>query len=162
MNGEVKQSDVVAPSKLNARQKRFCEEYVKEPNATKAAIAAGYTKASATVTSCRLMKQPHIQEYIDALHTEIAARNEITIDSIVKNLRDVYAAAMKDGKFSDANRAMELLGKYLGMFTEHTRTSISVAQGAVTDEEMGAQIGRFTEILGIDLAALQKPSKTVN
>ena len=40
---------------LSERQRRFIQEYLKDPNQTQAAIRAGYAKRSAQQTSSRLM-----------------------------------------------------------------------------------------------------------
>lgn len=163
MTAEVKSKDVQAPPELKPRQKRFCELYVTEPNGAKAAKDAGYSKTGASVTATRLLKLPHVQVYIDALRQEAASRMQISIDSIIKNLRDAYDKAMEDGKYSDAVRAMELIGKHLGMFTERVQKSLTIAQGATSEAEMGEQISRLMNILGPDAAKLQSNlSKSVN
>jgi phage terminase small subunit len=50
---------------LNARQIRFCEEYLIDHNATQAAIRAGYTQQNADVTGPRLLRKDGIKAYID-------------------------------------------------------------------------------------------------
>ena len=37
--------------KLNEKQKRFCEEYLNDPNAVQAAIKAGYSEKTARFAS---------------------------------------------------------------------------------------------------------------
>lgn len=50
-------------NKLTDQQQAFVEAYVANGgNATKAALAAGYAKASASVTASRTLRLPHVQQ----------------------------------------------------------------------------------------------------
>lgn len=50
--------------KLTERQKRFCNEYLIDLNATQAAIRAGYSKKTAGVIATENLKKPNIIEFI--------------------------------------------------------------------------------------------------
>ena len=52
-------------SELNARQKMFTVEYIKDKNATQAAIRAGYSKKTAYSIGQRLLKKVEIKQTID-------------------------------------------------------------------------------------------------
>ncbi len=83
-------------SKLNERQKRFCEEYVVSLNATEAAIKAGYsnkTRNAASVLGSKLLGSIHIQRYISQLQAKRQERVEITQDRV---LLEIYRLAMVD------------------------------------------------------------------
>lgn len=49
---------------LTDKQKRFCEEYLIDLNATQAAIRAGYSPKTAEQTASRLLRNVKVQEYI--------------------------------------------------------------------------------------------------
>ena len=49
--------------RLNPRQKRFVEEYLACGDAREAAVAAGYSPASAAAQGERLLRDPEIQRY---------------------------------------------------------------------------------------------------
>lgn len=81
------------PRELTPREKLFVAHYIKEPNATKAAAAAGYSPKSARQQGARLLTYPHVaQEISRALEQQTAAvlseaevikhrlRNEIEAD----------------------------------------------------------------------------------
>ena len=61
---------------LNARQIKFCEEYIQDFNATQAALRAGYTPSSAASTGCRLLQYPVIKAFIAQLRGEQRKRNK--------------------------------------------------------------------------------------
>lgn len=54
---------------LSRKQKQFCEEYIKDYIATKAAIRAGYSQDydTAAVQANRLLKNDKINDYIEKL-----------------------------------------------------------------------------------------------
>ena len=103
---------------LTPKQRRFCEKYVVCLEAKRAAIEAGYTERSATVTSTRLMKRPEVRQYITMLQAEAAERNNVTVDEVIEKLRDTYKAAKEANQNGPAVRAVELLGKTVGMFKD--------------------------------------------
>ena len=50
--------------KLTAKQQRFCDEYLIDLNATRAAIEAGYSKKAAKEIGSENLTKPNIAEYI--------------------------------------------------------------------------------------------------
>ena len=112
---------------MNKKQKAFIMEYVKDRNATQAAIRAGYSARSAYSQAHDLLKKPEIQEEIEEFENAAAERSEITVDQIVDRLNCI--ASNPREKTSDKLRADELLGKYLGMFTKKVQMSGSLNTG---------------------------------
>jgi phage terminase small subunit len=101
---------------LNAKQKAFTVEYMKDKNATQAAIRAGYSAKTARSIGNELLAKPDIMQAIADLQKAAEARAGITVDSIVEDLTGIAKDAATAPR--DKIRAYELLGKYLGMFTE--------------------------------------------
>jgi len=54
---------------LYQKQKRFCEEYVIDLNATQAAVRAGYSKKTAYSHGQRMLKNVEIENYISEQQT---------------------------------------------------------------------------------------------
>lgn len=101
---------------MTAKQEAFAIEYLKDKNATQAAIRAGYSAKTAASIAYELLEKPGIQEFIRQ-HQEEARKNAtVTVDGIVEQLREISSNVL--AKDSDRIRALELIGKYLGMFTE--------------------------------------------
>lgn len=81
---------------LNAKQERFCQEYLKDLNATQAAIRAGYSTDTAGSIGHDLLKKPETLAEIDRLKLE---RSEITkIDAawLLKRFADEAEADVAD------------------------------------------------------------------
>ena len=59
---------------LTAKQKRFCDEYLIDLNATQAAIRAGYSEKTAYRTGADNLRKPQIEEYIAKSNKNITNR----------------------------------------------------------------------------------------
>jgi phage terminase small subunit len=101
---------------LNAKQKAFTVEYMKDKNATQAAIRAGYSEKTARSIGNELLAKPDIQKAIEDLEKAAQTRAGITVEKIVERINKI--AEDPNTLPRDRLKADELLGKYLGMFTE--------------------------------------------
>ena len=68
---------------MTDKQKRFCEEYLIDLNATQAAIRAGYSEKTAKEIGCENLSKPNIAEYIQQLQQERSERTQITSDKVL-------------------------------------------------------------------------------
>lgn len=75
--------------KMTAKQKRFCEEYLIDLNATQAAIRAGYSKNSARAIANENLTKPYIKEYIAKRMAEKESELIATQDEVMKYLTAV-------------------------------------------------------------------------
>lgn len=103
------------------KQKLFAAEYIVDFNATQAAIRAGYSKKTAYCIGSENLKKPVIQELISEAIRDRIRRTHITQERVVLELASVAFADMAKQEESglawkDKLRALELLGKHLGMF----------------------------------------------
>jgi hypothetical protein len=79
---------------LTPKQQRFCDEYLIDMNATRAALAAGYSKA--TAMNGQLMQIPKIRAYIEH-HTQHAANvMEVSRMELLRELSRIAFANMGD------------------------------------------------------------------
>ena len=68
------------------KQKRFCEEYLIDLNATQAAIRAGYSPKTAEQTASRLLRNVKVQEYIAKRQKELSRSTEVTQERVIREL----------------------------------------------------------------------------
>ena len=112
---------------LTARQQRFVDEYLKDLNATQAAIRAGYAAKTANANAARIMVSDGIQEAIEARKQTRVERVELEQDWVVNELRKVAQKCLHveddDGKpianiVNVGVKALELLGRHQGIFID--------------------------------------------
>ncbi len=121
---------------LSQKQKRFAREYMVDFDVPAAYVRAGYSEKSARSAGGRLLRDSRMKAYIAELGVEAAERADLTIDSVLKNLREDRKAAREANQYGPAVRADELLGKYLAMFTDVNKNVDVVdisAEDAITD-----------------------------
>lgn len=77
---------------LTDKQEVFCQEYIKDYNATQAAIRAGYSPKTANEMASELKEKPHVLKRIEELKQKVADKNELTADRIIKELMKIAFA----------------------------------------------------------------------
>ena len=149
--------------KLTDKQKEFVRQYLVDLNATQAAIRAGYSMKTAYRQGADLLQKTSIREAIEKAQAKRARRVEVTQDYVLSNLVEVVERTMQRAPVLDrkgeqvtdeegravwmfdakgANRALELLGKHLGIFTDKVKAEVSGPDGGPVASEI---VVRFVE-----------------
>jgi phage terminase small subunit len=82
---------------LNARQRAFIHEYLKDKNATQAAIRAGYSASTARQIGSRLLTQVDIKRAVLAAEADLIARVQVeTHVTLERVIREIARAAFFD------------------------------------------------------------------
>lgn len=156
-------------AKLTEKQKRFCEEYLIDLNATQAAIRAGYSSETAAEIGSQNLTKLNIRARIDAEIAERSKRTGVTADRVVRELAKlafvnatdvldterggvlkgasredtacISTVRVKAGadfvereiRLCDKAKALELLGKHLGMFSDNVKLSAEARVTIIDD-----------------------------
>lgn len=104
--------------KMKPKHIAFCSEYIKDHNATQAAIRAGYSEHTAKQIGSKLLTKIDIQAKVKELETEIYNRNMMTADEVLQSLADLARNGRSE---STKVKALELLGKYHTLYTDKVR-----------------------------------------
>lgn len=125
--------------KMTNKQKRFCDEYLVDLNATQAAIRAGYSKKTAKVIGNENLTKPYLKAYIDERMAEkekelIASQDEVLryLTSVMRGhsesevvavefIGEGISRAVKVRKAPDEKerlKASEMLGKRYNLFSD--------------------------------------------
>ncbi len=147
---------MITTQELTDRQARFCEEYLIDLNATQAAIRAGYSKKTAREQAAQNLSKLNIQEKIAELKAERAKRTEMTQDSVIQELAAVARAEVKGVRAVDKLKALELLGKHLGMFVERYEVNAAEIEKRIAEaREQGKKEGTQELLEAMPLEALK-------
>lgn len=119
---------------LNPKRERFCQEYVKDLNATQAYIRAGYSPQGAGQGGERLLRNVEIAARIAEIQAKVSERLELTQEKVLLNLEQSRVAAINDGQHSAAIKATELLGKHIGMWPNKQEITVNKMETMSLDE----------------------------
>jgi phage terminase small subunit len=112
-------------NKLNAKQDRFCREYIIDLNATQAAIRAGYSKKTARATGCENLTKQNIATRIKELQSTANKKSEITAEYVLQGIRAIAEGPEDTVRNGDRLKAFELLGKHLVLFSDRQQVEHS-------------------------------------
>jgi len=104
--------------KLTEKQKMFCKEYMIDLNATRAAIAAGYSEKTASEMGYENLNKPQIQEYLQKQLDKRSEKVEITAEYVLSGIQETTEQAKKLDKLNETFKGYELLGKHLKLFSD--------------------------------------------
>ena len=138
-------------NELTRKQRIFVAEYLVDFNGTQAVIRAGYNPnpRTAEVQAFRLLRTDKIRAEVQRLQDERLKARGITADYILKSLHEVAEYCKvprprynRNGDVigesldaSGANKALELLGKHLSLFTDNLNVRKIKSLEDLTDEE---------------------------
>lgn len=138
---------------LSDKHELFAREYCVDLNATQAAIRAGYSENTAKQQGSRLLTNADIRARIEELQGKRAEKLELDAHWVLNRLVEVTQMSMQakpvekwdynekklieTGEYvydsQGANKALELIGKHLGMFKDKVEHSGNIGVQIVDD-----------------------------
>jgi phage terminase small subunit len=137
--------------KLTKKQQVFVAEYLKDLDGKRAAISAGYSAKTAESQASQLLKNPKVSEFLEKKLGKRLQKLEISADYVLENIKDTIERCQQvrpvldrsgnqvyvetpDGTVAPAYgfqpkavlTGLELLGKYLKLFTDKVEHSGTV------------------------------------
>lgn len=94
--------------KLRHRQQRFVEEYLVDLNATRAAIAAGYSRNTASQAGWEVLRNPKVAAEISRRQQALAERNEVSAERVVGELAKLAFSNLGDFYRINAEGSLEI------------------------------------------------------
>lgn len=141
---------------LSDNQQTFADYYLANGcNATKAYMDV-YPKAStstAQVNACKMLKRKNVHDYIVKRQHELQEKTQVTQEYCIMNLKEVVERSLQhkpvmefnreSGKLEPTgeyqydsygvNKALELLGKTLGIYIDKTDTTLNANTNMLND-----------------------------
>lgn len=129
---------------MTPKQRRFCDEYLTDCNATQAAIRAGYSPRTAYSIGEENLKKPELRRYLDSKLSDLSAARVADAEEIL-----TYLTAVMRGETTAAELVTELTGNGVSkarlMATKPTeRERLKAA------ELLGKRFGLFTDRLNVE------------
>lgn len=119
--------------KLNNRQITFCQEYIKDLNASAAYRRSGYKSKDSDVCAAQLLVNPSVRAYINELLAQRSKRTEIDADYVLYGIQSVVERCKQGEPVLDDEgnptgvwkfepqaclTGFKMLGQHLKLFTE--------------------------------------------
>ena len=140
------------PSGLSPMQEKFCLEYTATGDTLTAWRAAGYkegkTEADTRAESKRLLKNDKIEERCNQIRLDAMKDVGLNINEVVKKFMKVYDRGMEENDLTNSNRAMEFIGKHLGMLIE--RKEIKQDITTKSPEELEREIKHYENVVKLE------------
>ncbi len=150
---------MAAVNPLTPKQELFVMEYVVELNGKQAAIRAGDSARTAEVQASRLLSHVKVQAAVQQAQESLVERVELCQEWVVDRLGEIVERSMASVPVMDAkgketgvysfqetvaNRALELLGKHIGMFVDRKEFTFNhTIKPGLSLEELEARIQRL-------------------
>lgn len=155
---------------LNAKQKRFSLEYLKDFNGTQAAIRSGYSPKTAASQAFDLLRKPEIKQFLNEFGKKIEDEALVTVNYVITGIKEVaerclqrkpvmvfdkeekaYKQAVDEATgegiwefdSTGANKALENLGRFKKIFTDRVEvTEVKGKADRLRAARMRAHAGR--------------------
>ena len=141
----------------NERHEKFCQALVQGKSKVDAYVIAGYAPSRPNAST--LANKEHVRQRVDELLGKAAdiAVNVAGITSgitkawVLEGLRKNADKGLREKKASSvANRALELIGKELGLFVDRVEQGKPGDFAHLSDEELDAQISSRLKARGLN------------
>ena len=147
--------------KITAQQEQFCLEFIKDLNAVRAAIRAGYGEQHAKKNAWTIIRNPAVAARISELKADQTKRTKIEADDILRRLVRIAEKTEQEGDYQAAIRSLELLGKHQAMWTDKNLTEMEVKNAFATgnsEEDIARDVERLKKIATPHLKLIKKES----
>ncbi len=113
-------------NKVSDQQRKFCDEYLIDFNATRAAKAAGYSKETATEQASRLLTNVKVIEYLGEKQKRLSIKHDLTLDTVVNEYKKIA--------FLDIRKCFDDNGELIPLHELDDNTAGAIAGMEVNEE----------------------------
>ncbi len=115
----------MAVRQLNPKQRIFVREYLKDKNATRSYIAAGYGKKGAAVGASKLLRNPKVAEAVEKGLARLEVKLELSAEKVLTRLSEfafqpLNGKELKNSAGINSLRATEMLAKHFKLLTDRS------------------------------------------
>lgn len=142
---------------MNEKQSKFCQEYQKDSDASKAARRAGYSKKTSGQTGYDLLQRADVKLELARLGEARIKKTEITLERL--DAECAKYAFRKKKKVSDTNalKALDMLNKRRGGYLE--RVELTGAEGGPVKIDAEVRVAGAAELMELLKAELTEDKR---
>ena len=129
---------------MNAKQRKFCDEYLIDCNAKQAAIRAGYSEKTAYSIGQRLLKNVDVKAYLDEQLELLHNQRTADVQEVLE-----YLTAVMRGEHRE--QTLQLVGDGV---QEITDIAVGARERLKAAELIGKRYGMFRDNLGLDVESV--------
>lgn len=134
---------------LTPKQEKFCLEYMRTGDPEEAFKNADYKSRYIKPAVKRLLTNPLIQMRLQEIREQALKDIKVNAEKVIDKVLEVYEAAMQESDYTNANRAMETVGKHLGMFVDRSEQKVTQLTKGDEPEAVKQDINRLAEVIGL-------------
>lgn len=112
-------------TRLTPAQRAFCVDYLRCNVASEAARNAGYSKSMQN-EAYKMLRKPEIKAYLDHLRLDAINRGLMPPEEIMLQVQQIAVNAMKEGRNSEALKALELMGRFHDMWSDKNKSTVDI------------------------------------
>ena len=144
--------------RFSPKQIAFARNYAMNGRQNKSAAmrAAGYltdNKVAMVDLANKNLRIPYMEELIAAFEMEEKVRMGLRVEDVATYFAKIADTAMENGDFTNANRAMENYGKFLGMFVERKEVTHKTVHNK---DELDARIRELQMVISEERDTIAK------
>lgn len=129
---------------MTPKQKRFCDEYLIDCNATQAAIRAGYSEKTAYSIGNENLSKPELRTYIDERLVEIQSKKIASAEEVMQ-----YLTSVLRGEESEEVVVVEGCGDGYSNATTMDK-SVGAKERIKAAELLAKRYGLLTDKIGVE------------
>jgi len=133
---------------LTPKQEKFCLEYMRTGDPEEAYKKAGYKSKWIKPAVQRMLSNQLIQMRLQEIREQALKDIKVDAEKVIDRVLEVYDSAMQESDFTNANRAMETIGKHLGMFVDRSEQKVTQLTKGDEPETVKQDIHRLAEVIG--------------
>jgi phage terminase small subunit len=126
-------------TRLTPKQAAFCREYIVDCNGTAAAARAGFSKRTSNEQASMMLAKPHIAAEVKRLQDEVAASNNITVQSLLREAEEARSLAKQNQNAGAMVASTTLKAKLTGLLVDKV-------EDIVERERQAAERARIGEV----------------
>jgi|TARA_R110000824_G_scaffold330162_1_gene516946 phage terminase small subunit len=152
------------PFRLSPMQYKFAYEFIETGDAYQAYINTGYSVGDKKPFLIRgkakeLLQTPKVAAFVNYIRDKTMDKLSIKVEDIIEKFMSTYNQAMESADFTNANRALENLGKHLGMFVERQLIEQKVT---MSSDELDREIAKYQSVIDSSVQKYKSTGKTIN